>query len=143
VTAEESGRPGLLRRLLGHSAVKYLLTGGAAFLLDLGLLALFKQVFDWPTGVAAGTAFLLSFAFTYTAQRYFTFGSSAPHGSALVKYTLLVGFNTLATAGIVALIDQVGAGWLIGKIIATTVTTVWNYFAYRYWVFADQNHNER
>lgn len=122
---------------MGHSAVRYLLTGGAAFLVDLGLLALFREVIGWPTWLAAGVAFVLSFAFTYTMQRWFTFGSHAPHGAALVKYTTLVVFNTVATSAIVALVDLTEAGWVTGKVLATIATTAWNYFAYRYWVFRD------
>ncbi|MEV4735677.1 MULTISPECIES: GtrA family protein [unclassified Microbacterium] len=122
-----------------YSALRYLLAGGLAFLVDLGLLALLREVFGWPTWLAAGTAFVISFAFTYTIQRYFTFGSQVPHGRALLKYALLVAFNTVATAGIVALIDATPLGWAVGKVVATGATTIWNYFAYRYWVFADRS----
>ena len=118
-----------------RSALRYLFAGGLAFLLDFGLLALLHQVFGWPTWLAAGTAFVTSFLFTYVMQRNFTFQSEEPHGWALVKYATLVAFNMLATAGIVALIDQTPAGWAVGKVTATAITTSWNYFAYRYWVF--------
>lgn len=121
-----------------HSAVRYVVAGGLAFLVDLGLLALFHEVFGWQTWLAAGMAFIISFAFTYTIQRYFTFGSQAPHGPALFKYAVLVAFNTLATAAIVAAIDLTPAGWVVGKVVATVATTIWNYFVYRYWVFADR-----
>jgi hypothetical protein len=83
--------------------------------------------------------FIVSFAFTYSIQRWFTFGSQTPHGPALVKYTILVAFNTVATAAIVGLIDLTPAGWVVGKVVATVATTVWNYFVYRYWVFADRS----
>ncbi|WP_431073508.1 GtrA family protein [Microbacterium phyllosphaerae] len=122
-----------------YSGVRYLLAGGLAFLVDLGLLALLHEVFGWPTWLAAGTAFVISFVFTYSIQRYFTFGSQEPHGRALLKYSLLVAFNTVATAGIVALIDLTPAGWAMGKIASTAAMTIWNYFAYRYWVFADRS----
>jgi len=122
--------------LIDWSALRYLIAGGVAFLFDFGMLALFRQVWGWPTWIAAGTAFVLSFAFTYTIQRVFSFGSDAPHGRALLRYTLLVVFNTLATAAIVALVDLTPAGWAVGKVAATVATTVWNYFVYRFWVFA-------
>lgn len=125
-----------LRGIAGHSAVRYLVAGGLAFLFDVGLLALFKNVFDWPLWVATGTAFLASFAFTYTIQRVFSFSSASPHGPALLKYAGLVGFNTIATVVIVAGINATPLGWVGGKVIATAAATVWNYFAYRYWVFA-------
>lgn len=129
--------PSLLKRLLSHSGVRYLIAGGLSFLVDFGLLALLHNVLLWPVWLASGVSFLLSFAFTYTIQRVFSFGSRAPHGRAVLRYTLLVAFNTLATILIVSLVNASVVGWAGGKVVATVVTTVWNYFAYRYWVFAD------
>jgi putative flippase GtrA len=137
--APRAREPGRLRAFTQASAVRYLVAGGAAFLVDLGLLALLRNVFGWPTWIAAATAFLLSFAFTYTVQRYFTFSSRAPHGVAILKYAALVAFNTFATAAIVALIDATAAGWIAGKVVATVATSVWNYFIYRHWVFATRD----
>jgi putative flippase GtrA len=125
-----------LARLVSSSVVRYLIAGGLSFLVDFGLLALLHNVVGWPVWLATGVAFLVSFAFTYTIQRMFSFMSRAPHGRALVRYTILVAFNTLATVGIVSLVNTSVLGWAGGKVIATIVTTVWNYFAYRYWVFA-------
>lgn len=119
------------------SVFRYLTAGVLAFLVDFGLLFLFREVFGWPTAVAAAVAFLVSFAFTYTIQRTLGFMSHAPHGRALVRYTILVAINTVATAAIVTLLDQTAAGWGIGKVVATAATTIWNYFAYRWWVFAE------
>jgi putative flippase GtrA len=133
----------MIRRMFGHSAVRYLIAGGAAFLVDLGLLALFLNVFGWPLWLATGAAFLLSFFFTYTVQRIFAFTSKAPHGIAMLKYAALVAFNTAASVVIVASVDWTGAGWVVGKVVATVVMTIWNYFAYRYWVFAGEPKESR
>lgn len=124
------------RAIASHSAVRYLFAGGLSFLVDFGILALLHEVFGWPVWLASGVSFLVSFAFTYTIQRYFSFSSRTPHGRALVRYTILVIFNTLATVAIVSLVNVSPLSWAGGKIIATVVTTTWNYFAYRYWVFA-------
>jgi putative flippase GtrA len=118
-----------------NSVLRYLLAGGLAFAFDLGMLAVLKNLLGWPLWLATSTAFLASFAFTYSIQRFFSFDATSPHGSALVKYAALVGINTLATVGIVTLIALTPLGWVGGKVIATGVTTAWNYFAYRYWVF--------
>lgn len=127
----------LFKRLPSYSGVRYLIAGGLSFLVDFGLLALLHDVLFWPVWLASGVSFLLSFVFTYTIQRAFSFGSRAPHGRALLRYTLLVAFNTLATILIVSLVNSSVVGWAGGKVVATVVTTVWNYFAYRYWVFTD------
>lgn len=124
-----------LRPLARNSALRYLAAGGLAFLFDLGLLAFLKNILDWPLWLATSTAFLASFAFTYSIQRFLAFNTGSPHGVALLKYAVLVAFNTIATVGIVALIDMTPLGWVAGKVIATAATTLWNYFAYRYWVF--------
>lgn len=132
-----SDTPTGMRAFISHSAVRYLFAGGLSFLVDFGILALLHEVFSWPVWLASGVSFLISFAFTYTIQRFFSFNSRAPHGRAILRYTVLVAFNTLATVAIVALVNYSPLSWAGGKVIATVVTTTWNYFAYRYWVFAE------
>lgn len=124
------------------SILRYLVAGGVAFAIDFGLLTLAHVVFGWPTWLAAGTAFVVSFIFTYTIQRVFSFGSLTAHGPALIKYTLLVALNTVVTSIIVALADGSALSWIGGKVLATAMTTVWNYFAYRYWIFPDASRRD-
>lgn len=119
----------------GHSAFRYLIVGGASFLIDLGLLALLYAALGWPLWIATATAFLTSFVFNYAMQRSFSFRSTEKHLSTLVKYLALLAFNTVATIAIVWLVDLSGLGWGVGKIVATIITTGWNYFAFKYWVF--------
>lgn len=139
------GRPGahrapgalrrVARRVWSHSAVRYLVVGGGAFLIDVGLLALLHDLWSVSLVVATPTAFLLSFAVTYLLQRTLTFSSDAGVASSAVKYTALVAFNTVATTGIVAGVAALGLPWIVGKVVAVGSTTVWNYFLYRYWIF--------
>ena len=124
------------RRLWDHSAVRYLLVGGFCFVVDVALLWLAHDVLGVPLAIATPVSFLASFAVTYTLQRVVAFASDSKVVPSVARYTALVVFNTLATTGIVWAIDEAGAGWLLGKVVAVVATTVWNYFAYRYWVFA-------
>ena len=124
-----------------NSAVRYLVIGGFSFVIDFGLLFLLHEVADWPIWLATAVAFLASFAFNYSLQKAFSFSSRAHHGRALAKYVALVVINTVATTAIVSLLDRFENGWEIGKILATILTTAWNYFAYRYWVFSDGAHD--
>ena len=139
VSARRPGRfATLVSALYRHSAVRYLIAGGLSFLVDFGLLWLMKEALGWPLWIATAVAFLVSFAFNYLIQRIFSFEATNPHGAALLKYTLLVAFNTVATVVVVDLISQTPAGWAVGKVVATALTTVWNYFVYRYWIFRDR-----
>lgn len=119
-----------------HSAVRYLVTGGFCFLVDVALLWLGHDVLGIPLAVATAIAFLLSFFVTYTLQRVVAFASDNDVAPSVLRYTILVIANTVATTFIVWAVDALGAPWFVGKILAVIITTVWNYFIYRYWVFA-------
>ena len=125
----------LSRSRLNSSVVRFVLAGGFSFLVDFGLLALLHQVLGLSLWFATGAAFLASFFIAYFLQRIFAFTSTSPHGSTLVRYSLLVALNSLATVGIVALSAASALGWERGKVAAAALTTIWNFFAYRYWVF--------
>ncbi len=129
--------------LYRNTAARYLVIGGLSFVIDFGLLFLLHELADWPIWLATAIAFLASFAFNYSLQKAFSFSSSAHHGRALAKYVALVIINTVATTAIVSLLDRFENGWEIGKILATILTTAWNYFAYRHWVFSDANRGGR
>lgn len=137
----DSVDPKALNRLLpvaNSSAVRYLLVGGASFMIDIGLLALLYEVASWPLWLSTASAFLTSFVFNYMLQRAFSFGGTGPYVSSLVRYAMLLGFNTIATIGIVAYVDAF-AGWQAGKVIATGLSTTWTFFIYKYWVFKNRD----
>ncbi|WP_439591530.1 GtrA family protein [Microbacterium sp.] len=129
-------RAGFVARIWAMSAVRYLVVGGLCFVIDVALLWLAYDVIGIPLAIATPIAFLASFATTYSLQRILAFASDAKVVPSVGKYTALVVFNTLATTAIVWGVAELGGGWLIGKVAAVIATTVWNFFAYRYWVFA-------
>lgn len=124
------------RRIWSLSAVRYLLVGGFCFVVDVALLWIAHESLGVPLPIATPVAFLASFAVTYTMQRVVAFASDSKMVPSVARYTALVVFNTLATTGIVWAVDALAGGWFVGKVLAVVATTVWNYFAYRYWVFA-------
>jgi putative flippase GtrA len=121
--------------MLSSSPVRYVLVGGLAFLIDIGLLWLLHEGLRVPLAISTPVAFLLSFAITFFLQRALTFRTSAGVVGSAVKYTLLVAFNTVATTLIVTGGASLGLPWEWAKVIAVASTTVWNYFGYRYWIF--------
>jgi putative flippase GtrA len=134
--SRSDGAANQVRLLWRHSAIRYLIAGGLSFIIDFGLLALLHVVFAWPVWIATATAFLVSFGFTYAIQRLFSFSAQVPHGRALLRYSVLVVINTAVSTAIVSALGGTILSWEGGKIVATALTTTWNYFAYRYWVFA-------
>ncbi|MGO4143744.1 GtrA family protein [Paenarthrobacter sp. YAF11_1] len=124
-----------ISKFLASSLFKFLLIGGLSFLLDLGLLALCFQVFGWPLWLATGAGFWGSFFFNYFLQRHFAFNGGGTALGGVLRYSGLLVFNTLAVMGIVELFQFIGAGYVVGKVVATIVTMGWNYFIYKHWVF--------
>lgn len=130
------GPVALISRVWSSSAVRYLAVGGFSFLFDVFVLWLLHEIFHVPLPISTPVAFLLSFAVTYTLQRTVAFRADDGVAPSIVKYAVLVAVNTVATTAIVWVADALGMPWIVGKVAAVVMTTIWNYFAYRYWVFA-------
>ena len=103
-------RRSLLVRLWSTSAARFLVVGGFSFLFDIGLLWLLHEAFGIPLAISTPTAFLLSFVVTYTVQRTVAFRSSEGVAPSAVRYTILVGVNTVASNGIVGAAEGSVAG---------------------------------
>ncbi|WP_150306931.1 GtrA family protein [Planctomonas psychrotolerans] len=125
----------LVRGAWRSSVVRFLLVGGAAFVLDLGLLIVGRDVLGWELWAATAVAFWVSLVFSFLLQKYFTFGAGQSIWGSAWKYAALLGVNFGATLVIVAAFDAAGPGYVVGKFVATALITLWNYFAYKHWVF--------
>ncbi|QQS02426.1 MAG: GtrA family protein [Austwickia sp.] len=131
----------LVKRVLRHSAMRYLVVGGLSFAVNVLLLNILIVHLHWdPERVAAPAAFLLTFGVAYTLQRVFTFRSEAGVNGSMARYLVLAGVNTLAQIPLHELGSALGLGTARRQILATGIITVWNYFAYRHWVYVDRSH---
>lgn len=126
---------GLAIGLYRHPVVRFLLVGGLSFAIDLGLLALLHEVFGVDLWIATPIAFLVSLVFNFLLQRIFTFQATNKGSVSAAKYLLLVLLNIVVSDVIVTGFDALGWSYVVGKTTATILTTVWNYFLYRHWIF--------
>jgi putative flippase GtrA len=127
----------MTRTVRNHSGFRYLVVGGSSFVLDFMILYVLHEIVEIRLWLATGLALLCSFAYNFTLQKVLTFSSTAQTPRSLVKYLILVAVNAIATIGIVAVLSTF-IGWIGAKIVATILTTVWNYLAYRYIIFVDR-----
>jgi len=121
--------------VLSNELARFIIVGGVSFVIDLGLLMLLHEVFLVDLLVATPVAFLTSLAFNYALQRVFTFRAENGKSVSFIKYCLLVAFNTVAVDLIVNFADWLGAGYQVGKVVATILTTAWNFLLYKHWIF--------
>jgi putative flippase GtrA len=113
----------------------YVGVGLAGFVVDFGLLVLFREAVGTPVWVATTIAFWGSLAVVFLCNKYVTFGAKGMGHRQLVRYFVLLGVNYLVTLGIIALAERTGLGYQWGKVVSVALTTVWNYFVYQFWVF--------
>jgi putative flippase GtrA len=117
------------------SMVRFLVIGGTAFVIDLGLLIVGRDVLHLELSLATALAFWISLVFSFLMQKYFAFSSSVSILSSAWKYGLLLAVNSVATVLIVSAFEALGPGYIVGKFVATALVTAWNFFAYKHWVF--------
>ncbi|WP_376934784.1 GtrA family protein [Arthrobacter liuii] len=115
--------------------IKFLLVGGASFAVDLALLTLLHEVFGVGLWIATPIAFIASLVFNFALQRSFTFRARNRSHVSLLKYLALVVFNIVAIDVIVNVFDAWGISYGIGKAFATVLTTAWNFWLYKVWIF--------
>lgn len=118
--------------------VGYVLAGGGSMLLDVGTLVLLRSGLGVPLAVATTVAYLVGFVANFLLNRYVVFSSSTTVVSSGLRYTALVAFNYAMTLAIVTGAAALGVPYLVGKGAAVALTLVWNYLAYKTWVFADR-----
>ena len=122
-----------------HPAPRFLVAGGAAFVVDLGSLRILHGTLGIALAPATAGAFAIAFLVNFSLSRKWTFVASAQSGDArrqFGRYLVLVGLNLLATLLFVVGLSSVGMNYLWAKFVAVCVNSVGNYFAYRHWVFA-------
>jgi dolichol-phosphate mannosyltransferase len=118
--------------------LKFLISGGSAAVVDLGLLYVFTDIFHVWYLLSAVMAFGAAFAVSFTLQKFWTFDDRALDviRKQLVRYMLLallgLGLNTLA---MYVLVDHAGLHYLMAQIIASACIAVMNFFAYKHLIF--------
>lgn len=121
--------------LQGSPLLKFLLVGGLSFALDLGLLVVLHEFLGVELVLSTTVAFLVSLVFNFVLQRTFTFQAANNKSVSAAKYIALVVVNVAVTDLIVKGFDSMDLWYGIGKVVATVLTTAWNFFLYRHWIF--------
>lgn len=117
---------------------RYLLIGGATFLLDFALLWLLADLLHLPAGWSAAVAFLAITVFNFLGQWRVTFGATSSGRGSLARYLLLLLANTLLTVVAVELSERMLGHFAVGKVVISALIVLWNYPIMDRWVFPDR-----
>lgn len=127
--------------------IRYCIVGGLAFLVDFGLLVLFKEVIlpkngGWSLYVATAVGFTGGLVFNYVFSLLFVF-NSAKHSkvgrsvSAFLIFAVIGGIGLgLTELGMYAGVSLLGEQYyMLVKVVVTGIVLVWNYLGRKVLIF--------
>jgi len=134
-----------------EEAINYLIWGGIAFVLSMGLYWLFVDIFGWTDWLANIIDWIICVIFTYLTNRTFVFKSTTKTIKGIFKeFTEFVSARlfTLVLEELIILVGGTlmgynkGIGAMVVKLIGQFVVIVTNYFLSKLWIFKDKK-NEK
>jgi putative flippase GtrA len=91
--------------------------------------------------VGSSLGFGLSAMLNYYLNYRYTFGSSAPHRVAAIRFGLVSSAGLLLNAGVMSLLTaREGVPYLLAQVFATALVLIWNYIGSALWSFSAVNH---
>jgi putative flippase GtrA len=133
----------LIKVALAHKKkfLKYLISGGSAFITNLGLLYFFTEVFNIWYVFSSIIAFAASFSVAFTLQKFWTFNDRS---TAELRQQLTISFSValfnlvLNTAFVYLLVEQFSLHYIFAQILTTGVIAIESFLMYQYVIFVSK-----
>ncbi|MCR4827254.1 MAG: GtrA family protein [Bacteroidales bacterium] len=111
---------------------RYGFVGGAAFLVDYGVLVLLTEVFEMHYLLSATISFILGLITNYLLSVVWVFNNRTL-GNRWAEFTVfaIIGVIGLGLNALIMYVctDKMGIHYMISKIISTVIVFFWNFFA--------------
>nr|WP_239479056.1 GtrA family protein [Rothia sp. ZJ1223] len=118
--------------------MRYVGVGVTGVIFELLILYIVKNVLDGDNKIAVTASYWLGIIFSFLLQKFFAFENKETAtkvvGAQVLSYSLLLLVNYLFTLGFIALFAEM-LGIYIARMVALMITTGWNFFVYKYFVF--------
>lgn len=123
-------------KLWRNSFIRYAISGVLTVLTDVLVLVLLKEFAHVDVYLAATISFGASLLVNFLLNKYWAFGVRSYTSQQIVMYGILVSINYAVGLGLIGFAMNSGGSYVIGKISALVLTTLWNFFIYKYIIFA-------
>jgi putative flippase GtrA len=126
-----------MQKIFSPSFLKYLAIGVSTVALDFLSLIAFKHLLFLSATVAVALNQLFVWIFNFTLNKHFTFKNKALPYAQFLRYSLLAGLNYIfAVITMHFFSDRLGYDYLVVRGGTIVIMTLWNYFIYKYWIYA-------
>ena len=128
--------------MMKNSFVRFVLVGGANFLLDLGIFTLLANILGWDKIPANVVSVSVAMTFSFVMNYHFVWRSSKNLAQTIAGFFIVSIFSNYVVQNIVlSLVPMfIGEGEtqnIIGKFCASFAGMITNYFGYKF-VFTDR-----
>lgn len=123
-----------------RQVVTYLISGGAFFFSSYAWFFIADRGLHWNLFAAKVSSSLIGLLINFLLQHYWVFGThkSTRHaGHFTGKYIVLTIVDLLIDYLIVSQLKKAGISPYIGQFVSSGFFVLWNYYWYKFWVFAD------
>lgn len=115
---------------------KYLVVGGTAAIIDFGLLYFLTDGLHIYYLISATISFVIAAIYNYSLNRIWTFKSSGSRTKQVPIFFMVAILGVLFNNTIMYLgVEKVGLYYLLAKVFAAAVVTIWNFFGNKYLTF--------
>jgi putative flippase GtrA len=115
---------------------KYLVVGVTAAIIDFGLLYALTDGVHIYYLLSATISFIVAAIYNYSLNRAWTFRSSGSRTKQVPIFFIVAILGVLLNNTIMYLgVEKVGLYYLLAKVFAAAVVTIWNFFGNKYLTF--------
>ncbi|MDO8589694.1 MAG: GtrA family protein [bacterium] len=136
----------MIKIILNHRAIRYLISGGSAAVINLTMLFILVHFFYMWYLLASVVAFIVAVAVSFMMQKFFTFND---YTKEKIRQQSLVYLGIqILNLGVNALllyisVDMLHIHYLISQFFVLGLVAVYSFFVFKYLVFSpDSIHNE-
>lgn len=116
--------------------VKFLIVGGSSVLIDIGLLIVLKEKFNFHPAFAIATNQIFVVTYNFLLNKYWSFKTKKMAIKQFSRYLILVFFNYLTSIGLMYLLyDRFGINYKIARVFSIALLCIINFIFYKHWVY--------
>ena len=123
--------------VLGPQFRRFLKVGAGVTALDYLVMIVCVQWLDMGSVLASGLGFTVGSLANYLFNRYYTFRSSTPHGTALFRFLVVIGSGLGITLLLMHWFTKSwGLPYLPARVLTTGLVLFWHFAGNAFWSFA-------